>query len=1002
MPPVQTNPTPEVTYRNLNYTLLIQAHSAEFTENEIRNIFEKYGKIRRLKPTSNGKQAQLTYGNFSEAVAALQGVHDKPPLKLQVDYYKKNNDFVSRYGYTQCHISSVDPSKNSYRVRRVKDANNYKKFHEKLREASNKCSETIDADKLVVGNIYSIMYGGVWKRGKILSINPIEIDLIDDGITLKPPLQIASYKKLGKLADNSPFAEHLKIKASPDDEKISLHIGSYVDIRMIGQLENMIYVVRKSDETINKKKSSPCPAAIKINKSIIRKDNDKAAKGVDIKVPDDEKKINKEKKNDVKKTSDEKNLNIEIKKEHENNIDVVVIDDDDDDNNNGDNGDNGDGDDDIISVAQENVKEIDIDIIDVESRYNFENQSNESTNILQCDICIFDSLIAESTNEVSISHQIDSTTATAVFQYSGKESFQLLDKLKEHCNNVVQGYDNYKPSINEYICFKQSGHTNWYRGIVLSIGESIKCASLDQGIETTAHKIIPVPDMFKKFPALAVQLKTHDKFPYSIGDSADLYICDIDKESKTVIAKFTNVKTNSGVQISQWTPWINNEKSIDNAAAKVAEKIPTARIVPLNTPRVENSIPIVQEIRPSIVEKENIVIPVIEKCSSTANENPAPKIDKKITIKDFNLKNNSRVVVQSYLGTSVVCIASMELDDIVLKKELNQKICDTAKTSDSIDHPNVGDYVLACYNDNYYRAKVLSIRNKKIVADFIDFGLVEIIKPGNIKKMPESLMEHPSLMKQVTLKNVDNNKPTKEAANYIKSLFATEEILICSFDDNLPDKVELKTLDNESVNDEINKLSKKYDKENIISTIPNPKPQLRLNIIKREEIIGNTARKDANKKSSKKCESINDKNKSSTKSSSKDKSPEPVTSSKKPIISPIESVKPRKECGYCGKFNHETYECTFKKDSERRYNELRNQEIRRRGFEHYHDGRLSGPPRYPDIRSYDQTQRLYFDQLPVCPHESCSSNKSQYDPRKGPVKHCYQDCPFSQYYTPIY
>ncbi|KAF7991416.1 hypothetical protein HCN44_002978 [Aphidius gifuensis] len=743
MTTTQMNTTKKIASRDVNYHLLVQASSTEFTEKGIRNIFEKYGKIKNFIPISYGKKAQLTYENFSEAVAALQGVHDKPPLKLQVDYYKKDDDFISRYEYTHCRITAVDPIKRMYRVRRVKDEKDYKKFQEKLQEASNKCSETIDVDKLVVGNVYSIMYCGVWKRGKISSINPIRIDLMDDGETLKSTVQITSYKKIGKLEDRR-FSGCLKMKDSPDNENKDLRTGSYVEVRMIGKHENMNYVVRKSDEIMDNNINNKSTSSIENIKTSTQKDN-------------------------------------------------------------------------------------------------VESKSNKSTDILPSDICIFDSFEPESSIEISISGQIDSTTATAaVFLYTVKEPFQLLDKLNEHCNQLVQSYNNYKPSINEYICFKQSGHINWYRGIVLSAGESIKVASLDQGIETTAHKIIPVPDMFKNIPALAVQIKTHDKFPYSIGNSANLIICDIDKELKTVFARFKNFKINSEVKITQWTPWINNEKSIEDVVI-VHEKLPTAIINSLNAPRDEN-------VNSTIVEKENIVIPVIEKCSSTVNENPAPKIDKKIIIKDFDLKNNSQVVVQSYLGPSVICIAGMGNDDVKLKQTFDQEICDTVKTSELIDNPNVGDYVLARYNgNNYYRAKVLSICDKKIVADFIDFGVIEIIKPGNIKKMSESLMKYPSLMKQVTLKNVDNNPPTKEAANYIKTLFATEEILICSFDDNLPDKVELKTLDNKSVNDEINKLLKKFDDEKIIPIIPKPKPQLRLNNIKREELNGIAARKNTNK-----------------------------------------------------------------------------------------------------------------------------------------------------------
>ncbi|XP_044010023.1 uncharacterized protein LOC122853673 [Aphidius gifuensis] len=839
----------------MNYHLLVQANSAEFTEDEIREIFEKYGKIRRLKSISKGKQAHIIYGNFFEAVAALQGVHDKPPLKLQVEYYKKDDDFISRYEYTHCRITSVDPIKRFYRVRRVKDEKNYKKFQEKLQEASNKCSETIDVDKLVVGNVYSIMYGEVWKRGKILSINPIEIDLIDDGITLKPPVQITSYKKLGKLAENDSFAGCLKIKVSPDNENKDLHTGSYVEIRMIGQHENMDYVVRKCDETMDNNINNKSTSSIENIKTSTQKDN-------------------------------------------------------------------------------------------------VESKSNKSTDILPSDICIFDSFEPESSIEISISGQIDSTTATAVLLYTVKKSFQLLDKLNEHCNQLVQSYNNYKPSINEYICFKQCGHINWYRGIVLSAGEIIKVASLDQGIETTAYKIIPVPDMFKNIPALAVQIKTHDKFPYSIGDSANLTICDIDKESKTSLAKFTNLKINSEVQITQWKPWINNGKSIEDVVV-VLEKLPTARIKPLNAPTDEN-------VNPTIVEKENIVIPVIEKRSSTVIENLAPKIDKKIIIKDFDIKNGSRVVVQSYLGTSVVCIASIENDNVKQKEDLNRIIYETAEMSDSIDHPNVGDYVLACYNGKHYhyRAKVLSIYDEKIVVDLIDYGLIEIIEPGNIKKMPESLMKYPSLMKQVTLKNVDNNPPTKEAANYIKTLFATEQILYCSFDDNLPDKVELKTLDNKSVNDEINKLLKKCDKEKFIPVIPKPKPQLRLNNIKREELNSIAARTNTNKidssktieeteelslkrnlttetspdtisstekrikltELSKKPESIDNTHRPSRKSL-KEKSPETkisssstTTISKKRNISPIipHKVYPRCTeiyCSHCKNYTHYTKDC---------------------------------------------------------------------------------------------
>lgn len=808
-------------------------------QNEVRTIFEKYGKIRRLKPTSNGKQAQLTYGNLSEAVAAVQGVHDKPPLKLQVDYYRKNNDFVSRYEYTHCQISSVDPIERSYRVRRVKDASNYRKFHEMLQEVSNKCSETVDVDKLVIDNIYSVMYGGVWKRGKILSTNPIEIDLFDDGKTLKSPVKITSYKKLGKLADNSPFSRYVMVKASPDNEKKSLHTGSYVEIRMIGQHENIIHVVRKSDEVlnnnINNKKSSPCPAAIKIDKTSIQKNDAKIAKVVDTKIPCDEKNIEQVKKNNIENTNGEKKINIKIKKEHENNIDLVAIDDNNDD-----------------MIVQEDDSEIDnIDVIDVESSYNFKNESSEP------------------------------------------------------------------------------------------------------------------------------------------------------------------IKNNSGVQINQWTPWLNDGKS---DAVKAAEKIPTARIVPLNVPSVESDIPIVvQTINPNIVEKENIE----KKSSSIGTENPAPRNNKNITIKDFNLKNNSRVVVQSYVGPSVIYVTSMELDDINQKKYLNKKICCTAETSDLINNPNVGDYVLACYNGSYYRARVLSIRDNKIAVNLIDYGFIAEIEPGDMKKIPESLMNHPLLMKQVTFKNVDNQTPTNEAANYIKTLIATEEILICSFDDNQQDKVELKTLDNKSVNDEINKLLKKCDNIDVIPIIPKPKPQLRLNIIKREEIMGIAARKNDDKidsskpikgttkselietksieelslkrklttetssniissiettkkiikstESSNKPESIYNKHRSQRKSS-KEKSPESkisssssttTSSSRKIIISPIKSYKlyPRCKiyCSYCNKYSHERQDCRVLKRKRNRYHSQR--------LENSHDSSGYYSFRYDndDLRNHESIQRSSFN-----------------------------------------
>lgn len=341
---------------------------------------------------------------------------------------------------------------------------------------------------------------------------------------------------------------------------------------------------------------------------------------------------------------------------------------------------------------------------------------------------------------------IDDTTASGflVSEAMENEYQTLIDPLKNECDKMVTMYNNYTPNINDFVCFQKPEDPYWLRGIVLKTETPITVASIDEGLEVTPVKVIPVPESFKNVPMFAVELKSSGKL--NVTDEPQPITISGCESGPVLMGNFT--ASNMSVKITKWIPWKNSSLLI---------------------PAIQTPITI-----PKTDIKNNS--PVIIQCHR------GPLVVFLRSLDHQEIERSNRLIQD-------VAKAAQNAENL---------------TTPPADY----DYVLAQFvDDNYYRAQVLAVDGNQVKIAYIDYGNIEVCGLDKLRKLPVELYKSPMCIVKATLKGIKTTPPTKEASDYLANFAGTEEPMNCLYDVSLLDGVTLTVLSTkEVVNDKVNDL----------------------------------------------------------------------------------------------------------------------------------------------------------------------------------------------------
>lgn len=345
-----------------------------------------------------------------------------------------------------------------------------------------------------------------------------------------------------------------------------------------------------------------------------------------------------------------------------------------------------------------------------------------------------------------IGHVIDENTARIVVSFDAiNEIFEaLLNPFKDDCDVLASTSINYKPHIDEFVAVQKPDDVYWVRGYVLKYQSpsDIEIASLDEGtIITRAEKIIPLIPKYNDMCMFSVMIKMNGpSASLQVGNVVELEVTAINSVDGLLAVEVTMHNESiitPGLQLHPWTPWTTD--------------------IQLNEQGQEK-------------------------------DKAAMGMTKKI-VERIELKNNTKVVIQSYRNPHVVFLRSLEPEEIERLQALTQHVAKCALTAQPLtSFPQAADYVLAQFvDDNYYRTMVIAAEADvgKIKVFYIDYGDVQVTTMDKLKIMPESLMDEPCGVKKVRLHNVKVAPPTQEALDYLAAAVTNEEQFVCQVESSV-------------------------------------------------------------------------------------------------------------------------------------------------------------------------------------------------------------------------
>lgn len=195
------------------------------------------------------------------------------------------------------------------------------------------------------------------------------------------------------------------------------------------------------------------------------------------------------------------------------------------------------------------------------------------------------------------------------------------------------------------------------------------------------------------------------------------------------------------------------------------------------------------------------------KCS-TLKETPTVKpLKRNEIIYGEPIKANDQVIISAVINEKCLFLKSSAVDENSLLNE----ILKFAKHAQKLkDFPEVGDLVLALYQDDFYRAKVLDIDEDDdytIDVQLIDFGNTARVQYDDLLEMEPECQKLPCIAQKVFLKDVAVTSINEEIIDYLDSLLGDKiELTVSQIEGDTAVLID-KLKDKKNVNQEIMKRS---------------------------------------------------------------------------------------------------------------------------------------------------------------------------------------------------
>ncbi|XP_063992724.1 uncharacterized protein LOC135170650 [Diachasmimorpha longicaudata] len=346
---------------------------------------------------------------------------------------------------------------------------------------------------------------------------------------------------------------------------------------------------------------------------------------------------------------------------------------------------------------------------------------------------------------------VNSSSVRAVVTFDAVHAIfeSLLTPFKDDCDGRASSYPSYVPKVDELVAIKKPHDEYWARGYVLKYQPpSIEIASLDEAtIVTFVEKIIPLSPKYRDICVFSIIMNAHSGqslLTIRQGSVVELDVTAINSTAAGAVLE-VDMKNDQGIvttglQLNEWTPWEVESPEVDTPSTKTVG----TKIDATGQGKVQNS-------------------------SSNA---------KKI-VQQMTLKNNTRVIIQSYRSPSLMFLRSVEPEEVERHDRLMQEVAKCALTSPALESlPQSADYVLAKFeDDNYYRAMVISSdpETKQVKIVYSDYGNIQITSLDKLRAMPEYLMSEVCCVKKVKLQGIKTSPPTEEAVLRLANAVANEE-----------------------------------------------------------------------------------------------------------------------------------------------------------------------------------------------------------------------------------
>ncbi|XP_034948713.1 uncharacterized protein [Chelonus insularis] len=614
---------------------------------------------------------------------SVSQVHDR-----DFEFRRNENSFLSSVDFISVQIVVV----HKYGLLSVQKTSDIEKLMDLMAKLTTMSEKFEKVKNPVVGKIYAAIYDGIWHRIILLDFSStLQIDYIDYG-TIEEVTGPIELRDIGELANIPRFSRIIRIRPQYQEKYKNLKETDTIEVRMIDVDNDGIINVDILDKIQN---HETIPTPLERPKKLIHIE----AKPKPLKLSQAEI-LSKS----VEQIDLENNKTIESLQKK------------------------------IVSPVKPPVEQS----VKSPVKESFKSPMKQNENITD-----FPNILAtlkKGVNQVvgEITERINKESVIAAILYDEvqDEYTQLMEPLKNDCDNLKSQYTNFKPQVNDLVCGFKSDDGFWRRGRVLSTSPTITIASIDEGLKCDVDAVIPVPPKYSKIHPFTIILTS----------KVDL------SNMNTVIFK------------------VFEDKSCTSSSDSF--------------------------LRGELIENPTITFEI-----RSWNLLASPIVA---------IKNGSKVSIQSYRSPSILCIRSLEDNEV---ERYHRVIQDTAKACqialDLTTIPEVGDMVMAQFLDeNYYRAIVLEIEKKpenpKIKVNYVDFGNNEVTTLKKLKVLPAKLKKEPYCAKKVTLKGIKNVPPSEKAIFYLESIADQETPYILHFSDSIDNGVTLKNLQGTVVNDTIN------------------------------------------------------------------------------------------------------------------------------------------------------------------------------------------------------